>query len=170
LSGVRLLISDDHPGLKTAPEARFPGVPWQRCQFHLQQNAAHYVQRIEMRREVAADLCAIFESTDRLEAERQAVDKYAHRAPKLSAWMQTNVAETFTVFAFPETHRRRLRASNLMEQISKELKRRTRVATLFLNEASLLPLVSAVFMEISEEWKTEKTYLRMDNLNSPERD
>ena len=173
LGGVRLLISDDHAGLKTAREARFPGVPWQRCQFHLQQNAGHYVPRIEMRREVAADLRAIFESTDRLEAERrlrQTVDKYAPRAPKLSAWMEANVAESFTVFAFPETHRRRLRTSNLMERISKELKRRTRVATLFPNEASLLRLVSAVLMEISEEWEAEKTYLRMDNLNSPGQD
>src|SRR5579885_2344063 len=173
LSGVRLLISDDHAGLKTAREARFPGVPWQRCQFHLQQNAGHYVPRIEMRREVAADLRAIFESTDRLEAERrlrQAVDKYSQRAPKLSAWMEANVAESFTVFAFPETHRRRLRTSNLMERISKELKRRTRVATLFPNEASLLRLVSAVLMEISEEWETEKTYLRMDNLSSSKQD
>jgi putative transposase len=117
------------------------------------------------------DLRAIFESTDRLEAERrlrQTVDKYAQRAPKLSAWLEANVAESFTVFAFPETHRRRLRTSNLMERISKELKRRTRVATLFPNEASLLRLVSAVLMEISEEWETEQTYLRMENLNSPE--
>jgi putative transposase len=61
-------------------------------------------------------------------------------------------------------------ASNLMERISKELKGRTRVATLFPNEASLLRLVSAVLMEISEEWETEKTYLRMENLTSPEQD
>jgi putative transposase len=173
LSGVRLLVSDDHAGMKAAREARFPGVPGQRCQFHLQQNAGHYVPRIEMRREVAADLRAIFESTDRLEAERrlcQAVEKYARSAPKLSAWLEANVAESFTVFAFPETHRRRLRTSNLMERISKELKRRTRVATLFPNEASLLRLASAVLMEISEEWETEKTYLRMENLNPPKQD
>jgi putative transposase len=173
LSGVRLLVSDDHAGMKAAREARFPGVPWQRCQFHLQQNAGHYVPRLEMRREVAGDLRAIFESTDRVEAERrlrQAVDKYARSAPKLSAWLEANVVESFTVFAFPASHRRRLRTSNLMERISKELKRRTRVATLFPNEASLLRLVSAVLMEISEDWETEKTYLRMDNLSSPDQD
>lgn len=173
LNGVRLLISDDHAGLKAAREARFPGVPWQRCQFHLQQNAGHYVPRLEMRREVAGDLRAIFESTDRVEAERrlrQAVDKYARSAPRLSAWLDANVAESFTVFAFPASHRRRLRTSNLMERISKELKRRTRVATLFPNEASLLRLTSAVLMEISEEWETEKTYLRMDNLSSPDQE
>ncbi len=57
-----------------------------------------------------------------------------------------------------------------MERINKELKRRTRVATLFPSEVSLLRLVSAVLMEISEEWETEKTYLRIDNLNSPNQD
>ncbi len=173
LSGVRLLISDDHAGLKAAREARFPGLPWQRCQFHLQQNAGHYVPRLEMRREVATDLRAIFESTDRLDAERrlrQTVDKYAQRAPKLSAWLEANVADSFTVFTFPPTHRRRLRTSNLMERVSKELKRRTRVATLFPNEASLLRLVSAVLIEISEEWETEKTYLGMNNLHPSEQD
>ena len=173
LSGVLLLVSDDHAGLKAAREARFPGVPWQRCQFHLQQNAGHYVPRLEMRREVAIDLRAVFESRDRLEAERklrQTVDKYATKAPKLSAWMETNVAESFTVFAFPESHRRRLRTSNLMERISQEIKRRTRVASLFPNDAALLRLVSAVLMEISEEWETEKTYLRMENLNPSQQD
>ena len=69
-----------------------------------------------------------------------------------------NVAESFTVFAFPETHWRRLRTSNLMERISQEIKRRTRVAALFPNEAALLRLVSAVLIEISEEWESEKTY------------
>lgn len=171
LSGVRLLVSDDHAGLRAAREARFPGVPWQRCQFHLQQNAGHYVPRLEMRREVAGDLRAIFESTDRLEAERrlkEAILKYQKSAPKLSAWMDANVAESFTVFALPPTHRRRLRTSNLMERISKEIKRRTRVATLFPNEASLLRLVSAILMEISEDWEAEKTYLGMTDLCPPE--
>lgn len=171
LHGVRLLVSDDHAGLQAARASRFPGVAWQRCQFHLQQNAGQYVPRVELRREVTADLRAIFESSDRTEADRrlrQTVDKYARSAPRLSAWLEANVPDSFTVFAFPSTHRRRLRTSNLMERISQELKRRTRVATLFPNEASLLRLVSAVLMEISEEWETQKTYLRMDNLSSPD--
>jgi putative transposase len=173
LAGVLLLVSDDHAGLKAAREARFPGVPWQGCQFHLQRNAAHYVPRLEMRREAAADLRAVFESRDRLEAERklrQAVDKYAPKAPELSSWMEADVAESLTVFAFPEAHRRRLRTSNLMERISQEIKRRTRVAALFPNEAALLRLVSAVLMEISEEWESEKTYLRMQNWNPSQQD
>ena len=166
LHGVRLLVSDDHSGLKAAREARFPGVPWQRCQFHLQQNAGHYVPRVSMRAGVAADLRAIFEAPDRSEADRLleiAVRKYEKTAPKLAAWMTANVPEALTVFAFPAAHRRRLRTSNLLERLNKEIKRRTRVATLFPNEAALLRLVSAVLMEISEEWETDKIYLRIEN-------
>ena len=166
MQGVLLTISDNHAGLKAAREARLPGVPWQRCQFHLQQNAAHYVPRIDMRSKVASDLRAIFNSPDRAEAERHlqiAVKKYEKTAPKLAAWMSENVPDGLTIFAFPEAHRRRLRTSNMLERINKEIKRRTRVATLFPNEAALLRLVSAVLMEISEEWETEKLYLRMEN-------
>jgi putative transposase len=166
LHAVRLIVSDDHAGLKAAREARFPGVPWQRCQFHLQQNAGHYVPRLSMRGEVAADLRAIFDAPDRAEADRQlglAVRRYEKTAPKLAAWLSANVPEGLTVFAFPAAHRRRLRTSNLLERLNKEIKRRTRVATLFPNEAALLRLVSAVLMEISEEWETDKLYLRMEN-------
>ncbi|NLT68064.1 MAG: IS256 family transposase, partial [Acidobacteria bacterium] len=88
------------------------------------------------------------------EADRRlemTVSKYEKSAPKLSAWLAANVPEGLTVFTFPSAHRRRLRTTNLLERLNKEIKRRTRVATLFPNEASLLRLVSAVLMEISEE-------------------
>jgi transposase-like protein len=170
LHGVRLVVSDDHAGLKAAREARFAGVPWQRCQFHLQQNAGHYVPKLSMRSEVAADLRAIFDAPDRSEAERRlelTVRKYEKSAPKLSAWMSENVPEALTVFAFSPAQRRRLRTSNMLERLSKEIKRRTRVATLFPGSASLLRLVSAVLMEVSEEWESEKMYLRVEDSSSP---
>lgn len=170
LHGVVLIISDDHAGLRAAREARFPGVPWQRCQFHLQRNAAHHVPRVSMRVEVSADLRTIFDSQDRVEADRRlrlVVDKYQKRAPQLSAWLEANVPEALTVLAFPAIHRKRLRTSNLLERINKELRRRTRVATLFPNEAALLRLVGAVLAEISDEWETEKVYLRMENSGPP---
>ena len=162
LHGVKLIVSDDHPGLKAARQARFAGVPWQRCQFHLQQNAGHYVPRVEMRIDLASDLRAVFDAPDRTEADRRlemAIRKYQKSAPKLAA----NVPDGLTVFTLPAAHRRRLRTSNLLERLNKEIKRRTRVATLFPNEAALLRLVSAVLMEISEEWETEKICLRMEN-------
>jgi putative transposase len=166
LHGVKLIVSDDHGGLKAARESRFAGIAWQRCQFHLQQNAGHYVPRLSMRPELARDLRAIFDAADRSEADRLleiTVRKYEKTAPKLSAWLSANVPESLTVFSFPVGHRRRLRTSNLLERINKEIRRRTSVATLFPNEAALLRLVSAVLMEISEEWETEKIYLRLEN-------
>jgi putative transposase len=169
LHGVRLIVSDDHAGLKAARAARFAGVPWQRCQFHLQQNASHYVPQQAMKGEVAAELRAIFDAPDRADAERRlqlAVKKYQTSAPKLARWLEENVPEGLTVFTLPAGQRRRLRTSNLLERVNKEIKRRTRVATLFPNEAALLRLVSAILTEISEEWETEKVYLSRDSSNS----
>jgi transposase-like protein len=162
LHGVILLVSDDHAGLRAALAARFPGVPWQRCQFHLQQNAQAFVPRIAMRREVAEALRAVFQAPDRADADRLlglAIDRFRDRAPDLARWMETNIPEGLTAFTLPLTQRRRLRTVNLLEVLNKELRRRTRVATLFPNEASLLRLVSAVLMEYSEEWETGRIYL-----------
>jgi len=165
LHGVRYLVSDDHAGLGAARQARFPGVPWQRCQFHLMQNAMHYVPKVSMRSEVARDLRGVLDAGDRTEAQRQlglVIHKYADTAPKLAAWLEANVPEALTVLELPAAHRRKLRTTNMLERINKEIKRRTRVATLFPNEQSALRLVTAVLVEISEEWETNKTYLNME--------
>jgi transposase-like protein len=165
LHGVRLITSDAHAGLRKALTARFAGVPWQRCQFHLQQNAQAYVPRQSMKREVAADLRGIFDAADRGEADRLtslAVKKYSDSAPKLAAWIEGNVHDGLTVLDFPRSHRVRMRTTNGVERINLEVRRRTRVATLFPHEASLLRLVSAVLMEISEDWETGRIYLNME--------
>jgi transposase-like protein len=165
LHGVRYLVSDDHAGLRAARQARFPGVPWQRCQFHLQQNALKYVPKMALRDEVADDVRAIFHAADRTEADRRlerTVAKYTATAPKLATWLEANVPEALTVFLLPAPHRVKLRTTNPLERINKEIKRRTRVATLFPNEASVLRLVSAVLMEITEDWETGKRYLTLE--------
>ena len=165
LHGVRLITSDDHAGLGQARRACFPSVPWQRCQFHLMQNALHYVPKIAMRPEVGRDLRGVWNAPDRSEAERQLallVKKYQTTAPKLATWLEANVPEGLTVFALPAEHRRRLRTSNPLERLNEEIKRRTRVATLFPNEASLLRLVTAILQETSEDWETGKIYLNLE--------
>jgi transposase-like protein len=165
LHGVEMITSDAHEGLKAARKSVFPGVPWQRCQFHLQQNATAYVPKVDMRSEVAADLRGIFNASNAHEAERLlkiAIEKYRTTAPKLAEWMEQNVPEGLTVFTRPENHRKKLRTSNMIERLNKEIKRRTRVATLFPNEASLLRLASAVLAEVDEEWQTGKTYLNIE--------
>lgn len=164
LHGVRLFTSDAHEGLKEARRTVFPAVPWQRCQTHLQRNAQRYVPRQQLRKEVAADIRAIFNATERSDADRlvqRLLDKYAQTAPVLVTWAEENLAEGLTVLAFPEAHRRRLRTTNMVERLNKEVKRRTRVATLFPNEASCLRLVTAVLMETSQEWVTGKVYLTL---------
>jgi transposase-like protein len=166
LTGVELITSDDHAGLDKARIAVFGGVPWQRCQFHLQQNAQAYVPRRALKSEVAADIRAVFNARHRQEAEELlalAVQKYAKTAADLADWMEENILEGLTVFSFPEKHRRRLRTTNGLERLNREIRRRTRVAVLFPNTASCLRLVTAIVMEISEEWQTGRTYLRFDD-------
>ena len=166
LHGVRMVTSDDHAGIKAALAATFSGVAWQRCQFHLQQNAGAYVPRIDQRKAVARDVRAIFDAPDEVEAKRllsKAATTWRKPAPRLATWMEDNLPDGFTVFSLPPAHRRRLRTSNLLERLSREIKRRTRVATLFPNEASLLRLASAVLSEVSEEWETGRVYLRMES-------
>jgi transposase-like protein len=169
LHAVRFIVSDAHPGLAAARRAVFPSVSWQRCQFHLQQNAQAYVPRLDLRTVVAADIRSIFNCSDLASAQarlKERVSHYSESAPKLAAWMERNLAEGFAVYSLPEAHRRRLRTSNAIERVNQELKRRTRVASLFPNEASLLRLVSALLCEISNEWATSKIYLNM-NLSDP---
>lgn len=166
LHGVRLIISDDHTGMEAARKAVFTGVPWERCQFHLQQNAQAYVPRVGMRREVAEDISTIFNAPDRETAEsylKKIVAKYANVAPKLADWMEVNIPEGFTVFAFPKSHQRRLRTSNSLERLSQEIKRRTRIVRVFPNESSCLRLISAILMETNEKWEYGRIYLRIES-------
>jgi transposase-like protein len=165
LHGMELITSDAHAGLKEARKACFPGVPWQRCRFHLMRNALAHVPREEMKPEVMDDLRSVLDSSDEHTAGEQlarVVRKYQKSAPKLAQWMEENVPESFAVFRLPPAHRVRLRTTNMLERVNRELKRRTRVATLFPNEASLLRLVTAVLMELSEEWETGKRYVTFE--------
>lgn len=165
LHGMVMVVSDHHEGLKKARCAVMPSVPWHRCQFHLQQNAAHYVPQVAMRKEVAAAIRAVFNAPDLDEATRllsKLCDRYRDTAPQLAAWAEQNLPEGLAVFRLPASHRKRLRTINGLERLNKEIKRRTRVATMFPNEASLLRLVTALVSEISEEWETGKVYLNME--------
>jgi transposase-like protein len=166
MHGVLMVTSDDHKGLTEAFKARLGGVKWQRCQCHLQQNAQAYVPRVAMRKDVASAIRSIFNAPDREKADEQLtlmVRDYRDKAPALATWAEENIPQGLTVFELPEQHMRRLRTTNGVERLNLEIKRRTRVATLFPNEASLLRLVSAVVAEISEEWETGKIYLNMKN-------
>ncbi|MGI8980300.1 MAG: IS256 family transposase [Pirellulaceae bacterium] len=162
LHGLELIVSDAHAGLKEARQACLGSVPWQRCQFHLLHNALQHVPKDDLKREVIADVQGVLDAPDLPAAEerlQRVVRKYEKTAPKLAAWLEANVPEGLTVLRLPASHRRRLRTTNMLERLNRELKRRTRVATLFPNDASLLRLATAVLIEISEEWETGKRYV-----------
>ena len=162
LHGLELIVSDAHAGLKEARQACLGSVPWQRCQFHLLRNALAHVPKEELKREVISDVQGVLDAPDLPAAEerlQRVVRKYEKSAPKLAAWLEVNVPESLAVLRLPLAHRRRLRTTNMLERLNRELKRRTRVATLFPNEASLLRLATAVLVEISEEWETGKRYV-----------
>lgn len=164
LHGLLCITSDAHSGLKAALKAVFPSVPWQRCQFHLQQNAQAYVPKQSMKEEVAEDIRSIFNSANREEADRLlklAIAKYAKTASQLSAWMEANIPEGLNVFNFKRSHQLYLRTSNLAERVNREIKRRTKVAGIFPSAASCERLITGVLIEISEGWETGNPYLSM---------
>jgi transposase-like protein len=101
LHGVKLLVSDAHHGIKAARKAVMPNVAWQRCQFHLQQNAQSYVTKRSKKSEVASDIRAIFNAANQDDAKRQLglfVERYSKSMPKLSQWTENNIPEGLTVF------------------------------------------------------------------------
>ena len=164
LHGVKLFISDAHEDLKAARTATFPSVPWQRCQFHLQQNAGAYIPRKKMKKEVAERIRGIFNAHDDQEALRLLrlfISDYEDVAPDLTRWAEGAIPEGLTVFQMPAEHRRRIRTSNMLERLNREINRRTSVAGIFPNTESCLRLVTAITMEKSDEWETSKIYLNM---------
>ena len=162
LQGVQLIVSDDHAGLKAARQAVFGGIPWQRCQFHLQQNASQHVPHQNMKPEVANDLRMIFNAPNRTTAQQylaQIVQKYAKNASKLADWIEQAIPEGLTVFDFPAHHQKKLRTTNGVERLNREIRRRTAVVGIFPHEESCLRLTSAVLMEIDDEWQVGRVYL-----------
>ena len=164
LHGVRFVVSDDHAGLKAALATCLPQALWQRCQFHLMQNAMQHVPRKDRRAEVAAELRKVFDAPDEPEARRRlglACAKYASW-PKLAAWLEAAIPEGLAVFALPQEHRKRLRTTNTLERLNREIKRRTYVVGIFPHEASLLRLASAVAVEFSETWEAGVVFVDMN--------
>ena len=101
MNGLELIISDDQSGLGAARKAVFPSIPWQRCIFHMAQNAQGYVPRQEMKEEIGQAMRDIFNCPNlnlARECKRISVEKYAKTAPKFAEWLENNVEEELTFF------------------------------------------------------------------------
>jgi transposase-like protein len=165
LKGIELFTSDDHAGLKNALRAVFPSVPWQRCTFHLAQNAQAYAPKKSMKPEIAQVMRDIYNSPSLEEARegvKRVIGRYAESAPKFAEWLEENAEEGFLFFKFDRSHWKKIRTVNVVERLHAEIRRRTRVARLFPNEESCLRLVSAVLQEIHEGWVSGRRYMKME--------
>jgi putative transposase len=167
LSGVELVVSDDHEGLKAAVFRHFQGASWQRCQVHYARNLLGMVSAAR-RKGLAADLRAIFAATSReraLEMATSVARRWREKGnEKVAEHIEEHVEECLTCLAFPESHRRRIRTTNGQERLNQEIKRLTRVVRIFPNRAACLRLVTALAVEQSEEWVTGRRYLDMQEL------
>ena len=162
LHGVKLVISDSHRGLKNALNAVFPSVAWQRCLFHLAQNAASQAPSVAMRAELCSAVKELYTAQDRSEAEtrmKKVINRYENKAHNFCDWLEQNFIEGLTFFEFPKSHWQKIRTSNVVERINREQKRRTRVAGLFQSISSCNSLVGAIAMQINEEWAVNGKYL-----------
>jgi len=166
LNGVQFIVSDDHPGLKAAIREVLPGVWWQRCYVHFLRNALDYLPR-KADDDCLQELRWMYERRDVDEARRdlrQWLEKWAAKYPKLCAWVEANIEETWTFYRLPVAHHKHLKSTNLLERFNQEIKRRTLVVRIFPDEASCLRLIRAVASEQHEEWMEGSRYLNADLL------
>lgn len=167
LTGVCLITSDDHPGLRSSLRAVYPSIPWQRCQFHLSQNAQSYAPKKHLRPVIAEAMKSIFNSPSLETAEvmvKNVINAYSGSAPEFTNWLESNIREGLTCYQFPQKHQKKIRTSNGIERINREVKRRARVAVMFPNKESALRLVTGVLMEVHEDWITCRQYIDMTEL------
>jgi putative transposase len=170
LSGVRLVVSDDHEGIKAAVAGELPGVEWQRCTVHFERNVLSHIPASEMS-EVAENLKAIFKvrrgKTARALA-KEFVGLYGKRFPKAISILEAGIEDALTYLRYPGSHHARIRTTNMLERLFREVKRRTRVVGVFPNEMSANTLATEITLRSTEQWAL-KRYLRMDALEAMEK-
>jgi putative transposase len=168
LRGVRLVTSDDHPGIHPAIKKHYPGAVWQRCQRHFTVNATDLVPKSRRddvyQRLKEAWACEEFE--DARAVLDQLAEDYQDKYPNLSELIAEHAWETLGVYhAAPPAHHKRLRTTNMLERVNQELKRRSRVVRIFPNPKSCLRLFTALLKEWHEDWAYGRKYLNMDLLD-----
>jgi transposase-like protein len=162
LKGVKLIISDAHAGLKEARKGVFPSIPWQRCYFHFSQNAQHLATSQNQKKEISMDVKTIFsqENLEDTEAKlKEIVARWEKKNAKFSKWLEENTPECFSYFKFEKECWSKIRTSNVLERLNKEIRRRTRVVGIFPDTSSCLRLIGSILIEKNEDWMP-RTYIK----------
>jgi putative transposase len=171
LSGVRLLTSDSHRGLKSAVAAVLVGASWQRCRVHFMRNALSLVPKAAQQM-VGATIRTVFAQPNAQGAReqwRRVSEGFRHRFPRLSELMDEAEEDVLSYAAFPQEHWQKIWSNNPLERVNKEVKRRTNVVGIFPNEAAVIRLVGAVLSEQHDEWQVSKRYFSLGSLAKLER-
>lgn len=166
LSGVRLVVSDDHKGVKQAVAAVLPGAGWQRCRTHFARNLLTRVPR-SAQPLVATLVRSIFAqpSADEVWAQhRRVVEQLEDRFADAAALLVDAAEDILAFTAFPSEHWRQIWSNNPQERLNKELRRRTDVVGIFPNRAAVIRLVGAVLAEQHDEWAVTRRYMGTDGL------
>ena len=163
LSGVDLVVSDDHKGLKKAVQRHFQGVRWQRCQVHFLRNLLGHAPASQ-RGPLALALGRLFRADTKEEAraiKNEILETFEKKAPKSMDCLEEGFEESLTILSFPRKYRVRLRSTNSQERLNEEVRRRERVIRIFPNEDSAIRLIGALLSEFHEQWSTGKKYFDM---------
>lgn len=166
LTGVELVVSDDHAGLRAAIPEVLPEAAWQRCYVHFLRNCLDHLPR-RGDDDCLRELRWIYERRNIAEARNDLamwITKWESRYPKLVAWVEESIDETLTFYRLPAQHHKHMKSTNMLERLNEEIKRRTHVVRIFPNAASCLRLVRALAVETHENWIEATRYLNMDLL------
>lgn len=166
LGGVRLVVSDQHEGLKRAVGEVLSEAVWQRCYVHFLRNALDYLPR-KNGDDCLLELRWLYDRRDVNEARADLaawLERWSGKYPKLCGWVEDNIEQTWTFYRLPREHHKHMKSTNMLERLNQELKRRTHVIRIFPNEASCLRLIRALASETDDEWLDGACYLNMEAL------
>lgn len=166
LRGVKLVVSDDHKGIKAAV-ARVLHASWQRCRVHFMRNALAHAGR-QGRRVVSAFIGTAFVQDDAETARaqwRSVCDQLRPKVPKLANLMDDAEADVLAFMSFPKDHRAKIHSTNPIERLNGEIKRRTDVVGIFPNEDAIRRLVGALLLEQNDEWAVQRgRYMSLETI------
>ena len=165
LRGVKLVVSDDHKGLKAAV-TRILGATWQRCRVHFTRNLLAHAGK-QGRRVVSAFVATAFAQDDDASARAQwrlVADHLRPKVPKLAAIMDEAEEDVLAYMTFPREHRQKVHSTNPLERLNAEIKRRANVVGIFPNENAITRLVGAILLEQNDEWSVGRRYMTLESI------